>query len=310
MLMPMGRFPLLSLKNRLIISTGITLLIHTGIFLFITFFPHQDNNSNRNNVKSNTITVHLTRVSGSAGNSGSPEAPRQPQESQPPHPADPQQSRRQLQSAAVPQVQNRQPAPAAQAALSAETSQPPSESQRKVQPKQQPQAPQPRQTVKLQKNPSLEDARKSFLSQDNMRKDPSPLSVPAGLKAAFPVSNPGGNPVAGADANPEPGADKARSHKSRPGKKKITFSVLAEGLNLPRPGYPEVARRWGLEGTVRLEITISKDGEVLHVTVKRSSGHSVLDKSAMETVESKWSFNAPGRKVTVMKDFTFQLQTR
>ena len=55
------------------------------------------------------------------------------------------------------------------------------------------------------------------------------------------------------------------------------------------PTYPQAARAHGLEGVVRLEITIEADGTVLAAWIETSSGHAILDRAAEEAVRS-WRF--------------------
>ncbi|MBR9970948.1 energy transducer TonB [Magnetospirillum sulfuroxidans] len=65
-------------------------------------------------------------------------------------------------------------------------------------------------------------------------------------------------------------------------------------LNNPKPPYPTLARRRGLEGVVILMVRVDELGHVATLNVQRSSGHSVLDQSALETVKS-WRF-VPARR--------------
>ena len=80
----------------------------------------------------------------------------------------------------------------------------------------------------------------------------------------------------------------------------------------PKPLYPEIARRRGYEGTVRLEVEVSASGGVKKVRVKQSSGYEVLDRSALDTVK-EWRF-IPARfggmpvKSTVIVPITFKLK--
>ncbi|MBC8179210.1 MAG: energy transducer TonB [Desulfobacteraceae bacterium] len=60
----------------------------------------------------------------------------------------------------------------------------------------------------------------------------------------------------------------------------------------PRPGYPKRARRRGYEGTVVLEVLVDTDGRVKELRVLKSSGHRVLDKAALKSVNG-WLFE-PG----------------
>ncbi|MBW1731710.1 MAG: energy transducer TonB [Deltaproteobacteria bacterium] len=67
-----------------------------------------------------------------------------------------------------------------------------------------------------------------------------------------------------------------------------------EYLKNPPPFYPMIAKRRGYEGTVILEILVTKEGKVGDLRVFQSSGYRVLDKAAMRSVKG-WSFE-PGRR--------------
>ncbi len=57
----------------------------------------------------------------------------------------------------------------------------------------------------------------------------------------------------------------------------------------PKPRYPISARRRGLEGMVLLGVSIDAGGRPVRVWVKRSSGHGILDRAALRSVQ-KWRF--------------------
>jgi protein TonB len=57
----------------------------------------------------------------------------------------------------------------------------------------------------------------------------------------------------------------------------------------PKPKYPSIARSRGWQGKVLLRVRVTADGLSEAVTVHRSSGHEVLDESAVAAVE-KWKF--------------------
>jgi periplasmic protein TonB len=57
----------------------------------------------------------------------------------------------------------------------------------------------------------------------------------------------------------------------------------------PTPRYPSEARRRGWEGTVLLMVEIRENGRPERVTIKESSGHSVLDDAAQGAV-GRWTF--------------------
>lgn len=63
--------------------------------------------------------------------------------------------------------------------------------------------------------------------------------------------------------------------------------------NNPPPAYPEMARRQNQVGTVILHVEVSATGAAKSVEVERSSGYSLLDMSARQTVQ-RWRF-FPGR---------------
>lgn len=57
----------------------------------------------------------------------------------------------------------------------------------------------------------------------------------------------------------------------------------------PKPKYPSIARSRGWQGKVLLRVKVSAYGLSEVVTVQRSSGHEILDESAIAAVE-KWQF--------------------
>lgn len=69
---------------------------------------------------------------------------------------------------------------------------------------------------------------------------------------------------------------------------------VAYGQN-PLPPYPLVARRMGMEGVVLLEVVVAPDGRPADVRIARSSGHAMLDDSAVRTVRERWRF-VPARR--------------
>ncbi|MFB6264369.1 MAG: energy transducer TonB [Bradymonadaceae bacterium] len=50
--------------------------------------------------------------------------------------------------------------------------------------------------------------------------------------------------------------------------------------------YPRTARRRSLEGTVMVEVTVGRDGAILDADIHRSSGHEILDRAALEAIQS------------------------
>ncbi|RLB39870.1 MAG: hypothetical protein DRH12_10910 [Deltaproteobacteria bacterium] len=79
-------------------------------------------------------------------------------------------------------------------------------------------------------------------------------------------------------------------------------------LKNPPPPYPAIARRRGYQGTVILEVLVSKDGAVKDLRVFKSSGHKELDKTAMRAVK-KWIFE-PGKKGSTPIDMWVKVPIR
>ncbi len=65
-------------------------------------------------------------------------------------------------------------------------------------------------------------------------------------------------------------------------------------LQNPRPVYPALARRRGMQGRVVLSVRVSASGTVDSVSILESSGFTILDRSALNCVR-KWHF-VPARK--------------
>ncbi|MBL8458292.1 MAG: energy transducer TonB [Zoogloea sp.] len=68
----------------------------------------------------------------------------------------------------------------------------------------------------------------------------------------------------------------------------------ASYLHNPKPAYPLLARRRGLEGVVRLDVRVSAEGIPIAVKVRESSGHESLDEAALTAVWH-WRFS-PARR--------------
>jgi protein TonB len=71
-------------------------------------------------------------------------------------------------------------------------------------------------------------------------------------------------------------------------------SSNAAYLSNPAPRYPDVARRSGEQGTVKLRVQVARDGVASRVAVEKSSGSPHLDAAALEAVKA-WRFK-PARR--------------
>jgi protein TonB len=61
-----------------------------------------------------------------------------------------------------------------------------------------------------------------------------------------------------------------------------------------KPVYPEKARKDNLTGTTFVEVEVDTEGKVVIAKVKKSSGHTLLDETAIETAK-KFEFSS-GKK--------------
>jgi protein TonB len=73
------------------------------------------------------------------------------------------------------------------------------------------------------------------------------------------------------------------------------------------PSYPIEARQLREQGTVRLKVTIGKNGNVEQVQVLQTSGHHILDDAAVRAVQSwKAQPQYAGRTVVFPVHFSFR----
>ena len=101
---------------------------------------------------------------------------------------------------------------------------------------------------------------------------PPPAPPPPVLAVAAPVATPGPAPIVPPDGS-------------------------AATLRNPPPTYPMESRRRHEQGTVRLRVLISVEGQVREISIAKSSGYERLDHAALETVR-KWRFQ-PGTQAGV-----------
>jgi len=98
-------------------------------------------------------------------------------------------------------------------------------------------------------------------------------------------------PAAKSQANAAPAAPATATNSQPP----LTLPNLnADYLNNPAPRYPEDARERGEQGKVLVRALVNVDGTVAELALRKSSGFTGLDQSALETVK-KWRF-VPARR--------------
>lgn len=93
-------------------------------------------------------------------------------------------------------------------------------------------------------------------------------------------------------APPAASAPQTLNHAAQAAPRNDTF-VQADSnaayLNNPKPEYPLRARQRHWEGRVLLRVYVTADGQAQQVVLQMSSGHEMLDESALEAVK-KWRF--------------------
>jgi TonB family protein len=77
---------------------------------------------------------------------------------------------------------------------------------------------------------------------------------------------------------------------------------LRKSLVKPTPVYPEVAKRFNLEGTVRIEAVVGPDGQIKGMKV--IGGHPVLVESALRALRD-WKYEKASSETTVQLEFKF-----
>jgi protein TonB len=94
---------------------------------------------------------------------------------------------------------------------------------------------------------------------------------------------------------PSPSRDPSAEEET---KQVAKYPSLAEGevtlihpkyADNPKPLYPKEARKKGFQGEVVLKVEVLSNGLVGQVEVKKSSGHEILDRSALSAVRH-WKF--------------------
>jgi protein TonB len=122
---------------------------------------------------------------------------------------------------------------------------------------------------------------------------PNHASGPA-EDAAIPVEegvNPEDNPGLFPDI-PEDNAVERGTKTASVSPAKVVREARPAYKDNPPPPYPKVAKRRGYEGTVILDVLVDRSGRVKELHISKSSGHRVLDRAALNSVNG-WLFE-PG----------------
>ncbi len=119
------------------------------------------------------------------------------------------------------------------------------------------------------------------------------IRKPIELPKPLPMTEPMLPAPSTVESAPAPVAPSTAAHvSSKTTTETVPFTEANFSANYgsnPKPKYPGIATSRGWEGTVRLLVRVSAEGDSEEVTIQRSSGHEVLDEAAIEAVE-KWKF--------------------
>lgn len=82
-----------------------------------------------------------------------------------------------------------------------------------------------------------------------------------------------------------------------------TEEILRRAKTKVQPIYPELARKMGITGTVKVEVVVSPNGMVKDARVV--GGHPVLANAALDAAK-KWRFEPSSSESTGIIDFKFE----
>jgi len=136
--------------------------------------------------------------------------------------------------------------------------------------------------------------------------EPAPLSAPKPVVKPKPKPKPvvkpqpkpqpKPKPVQKVEPKPQAKPKPQKAQASAPGSQNayVPPTSTAAYLRNPKPAYPALAQRRGMQGVVLLLVEVSAKGYPTAVKVKKTSGFTVLDKAALKAVRA-WRF-APAKR--------------
>jgi protein TonB len=123
---------------------------------------------------------------------------------------------------------------------------------------------------------------------EEMPPEPEPEVLPEPEPVATPQPTPQATPRPVSTPRPQQVKPRPVTPAPRPVANRVVEARPDVSRNAP-PRYPESARRAKQEGRVMVRASVSAEGRVQSVRVQRSSGHSVLDRAALDAVR-RWRF--------------------
>jgi protein TonB len=144
--------------------------------------------------------------------------------------------------------------------------------------------------IKPKKPPVKKPLKKKKLEKQKQAKLPKPETVSDAMLPAPSLTESFAD-ASETSSDAATGANTAKSASGTQGNAE-PYSEASSNANYgtnPKPKYPTIARSRGWQGKVLLRVRVTADGLSEAVSVHRSSGHEVLDESAVAAVE-KWRF--------------------
>lgn len=116
-----------------------------------------------------------------------------------------------------------------------------------------------------------------------------------------------------ADARPAEQAESGQAAAGNAGEAAKTHYLAAQFITIRDKimrslVYPMIARKMGWSGKVKIAFTVREDGGVEDISVIESSGFSVLDKNAIETIRMSCPLPKPPMKVALVMPVVYRLE--
>lgn len=101
--------------------------------------------------------------------------------------------------------------------------------------------------------------------------------------------------------------EKTEEEQQEEGTQQIDPGVLTQEISkiMRQISYPPLARRMGMQGTVRFEIQTDAEGKVKHLVMLQSSGYDLLDRTAARSLET-WTFPFANSRFIIPVRFMLQ----
>jgi periplasmic protein TonB len=116
---------------------------------------------------------------------------------------------------------------------------------------------------------------------------PPPPPLPARAPRTAPViaANPAPAPIAIAPAGTGTGTSQSPGDDPRAKAKEADYFALVSAHLNRKKRYPTEAKKAQQQGIVTIRFTVARDGTVSSISVKRSSGHDLLDAATVELLQ-------------------------